>query len=128
MTILLCEDNILNQEVAKTLLEDRDITVEIACSGKEGLEKFRASDPWYYSAVLMDIRMPEMNGLEASKAIRSLEREDASAVPIIAMTADAFEDDIQKCFAAGMNGHIAKPIEPAKMFSAISRALLHMPQ
>ena len=128
MTILLCEDNILNQEVAKTLLEDRDITVEIACSGKEGLEKFRASDPWYYSAVLMDIRMPEMNGLEASRAIRSLEREDASAVPIIAMTADAFEDDIQKCFAAGMNGHIAKPIEPAKMFSAISRALLHMPQ
>jgi CheY-like chemotaxis protein len=74
----------------------------------------------YYDAILMDIRMPVMDGYEAARKIRKLDRPDAKTVPIIAMTADAFEDDVQKCLDAGMNGHVAKPVEPGLLYSALA--------
>ena len=96
---------------------------EIAENGREGVKLFNQSPLGFYDAVLMDIRMPIMDGYEATRAIRSLEREDGRQVPIIAMTADAFADDVKKCLATGMNGHIAKPIEPEKMFAIILRCM-----
>lgn len=114
--ILLCEDHPLNQEIAKTLLEQKEMIVSLAHNGQEGVEQFRQSPPGYFDAVLMDIQMPVMNGYEAARSIRALRREDAGSVPILAMTADAFDDDRKKCHAAGMNGHIAKPVNPEAMF------------
>jgi signal transduction histidine kinase len=121
--ILLCEDHPLNQEIAKVLLEGKQIIVSTAEDGKIGVEMFRNSSPGYYDAVLMDIRMPVMDGIEATKTIRALDRPDAKTVPIIAMTADAFADDVQRCREAGMIGHIAKPIDPETLYSTILRAI-----
>jgi len=117
--VLLCEDNELNREISTALLKDKGMTVDTASDGKEGLEKFRNSGPGYYDVILMDIRMPVMDGYEAARKIRALKRSDAETVPVIAMTADAFPDDIQKCMDAGMNGHIAKPINPEKLYSEL---------
>ena len=97
--------------------------VDAAWDGKQGVDRFSASDVGYYDAILMDIRMPRLDGITAARQIRAMERTDAKTVPIIAMTADAFEEDIQKCFDAGMTGHIAKPIEPVKLFSVLSGAI-----
>jgi two-component system sensor histidine kinase/response regulator len=93
-------------------LKDKGVTVDTAENGREGVQKFMDSAPGTYDAVLMDIRMPVMNGIEAAKQIRLSDRPDAKSVPIIAMTADTFSDDIQKCLDAGMNGHLAKPVDP----------------
>ena len=117
--ILLCEDHPLNQEIAKKLLEKRGVIVTIADDGKIGLNIFAKSSVNYFSCILMDIRMPVMDGYEATTAIRKLERSDAKTVPILAMTADAFVDDVRKCTAAGLNDHIAKPVNPLKMFETI---------
>jgi len=117
--VLLCEDNELNQEIAKTLLEEKLMHVDTAGNGQTGLEKFMQSPPGYYSIILMDIRMPVMDGYEATRRIRSLSRADAAAIPIIAMTADAFSDDVRKCEKVGMNGHISKPIEPEKLYKML---------
>jgi len=122
--ILLCEDHPLNQEIAKALLADRQVIVSTAEDGKIAVEKYRDSLPNYYDAVLMDIRMPVMDGYEATEKIRAMGREDARTVPIIAMTADAFADDVQKCFDAGMNGHIAKPIDPEILYKTLSEMLV----
>ncbi len=111
--VLLCEDNPVNTEIALLLLKDLGMTADCVTDGSQGVKRFSESPAGSYDAVLMDVRMPVMNGYEATKAIRALPREDAAFVPILAMTADAFEDDIQRCFEAGMNGHIAKPIDPA---------------
>jgi signal transduction histidine kinase len=121
--ILLCEDNSLNQEIAVALLAKGKMQVTTAKNGQEGLEAFKASKPHEYSAILMDVRMPVMDGLEATKAIRQLSRPDALSIPILAMTADAFEEDIQKCLDAGMNGHIAKPVQPQVLYSELRRVL-----
>ena len=121
--ILLCEDHPLNQEIAKALLTARGMVVEVADDGQRGVEAFRRSSVGYYDAILMDIRMPVMNGYDAARAIRTLERPDAAAVPILAMTADAFEDDVRKCRDAGMNGHVPKPIDPAVLYRALAEAL-----
>jgi CheY-like chemotaxis protein len=121
--VLLCEDNQLNREIAMELLKRKGMLVDTAENGEEGLEKFIQSEDGYYDVILMDIRMPVMNGLEAAKAIRKLARKDAGTVPILSMTANAFEDDIQECLDAGMNAHIAKPIEPEVMFHTIEKAL-----
>ena len=97
--------------------------VSVAEDGKRGVELFERSAVGFYDVILMDIRMPVMDGYEAARAVRALPRTDAASVPILAMTADAFEDDILKCRMAGMNGHIAKPIEPETMYEAIARAI-----
>jgi signal transduction histidine kinase/CheY-like chemotaxis protein len=109
--VLLCEDNALNREIAGALLKEKQIAVDFAENGQVGIQKFCASGEGDYDAVLMDLRMPVMDGYTATRTIRQLDRGDA-AVPIIAMTADAFADDVQKCLDAGMNDHVAKPIDP----------------
>ncbi len=110
--VLLAEDNDLNWEIASELLtEELGLELDWAENGKKCVEKFQESEPGYYHAVLMDIRMPVMTGYEATEAIRALDRPDAKVVPIIAMTADAFAEDIKKCLACGMNAHVAKPID-----------------
>jgi CheY-like chemotaxis protein len=118
--ILLCEDQAINQEIARTLLENKGMIVDVASNGQEALDIFEKSEIGYYDDILMDIRMPIMNGYEATTAIRSLERADGATVAIIAMTADAFENDIKKCLDAGMNAHVAKPIEPDRLYSVIA--------
>ena len=108
--VLVAEDNELNWEIANELLHDLDLELEWAENGEMCTELFRQSEPGYYDAILMDIRMPIMNGYEATDAIRAMDRPDAS-LPIIAMTADAYSDDIQRCLSHGMNAHVAKPID-----------------
>ncbi|MDE7009878.1 MAG: response regulator [Oscillospiraceae bacterium] len=109
--VLLAEDNDLNWEIAEELLRELGLELEWAENGKICLEKFQASAPGFYDGILMDLRMPVMTGYEATEAIRGLERADAKTIPIIAMTADAFSEDIQKCLACGMNAHVSKPID-----------------
>ena len=109
--VLLAEDNLLNREIAHTLIEEMGAEVEDACDGREAVQKVIGSEEGYYSLILMDVQMPVMNGYEATKAIRNLERQDAKRIPIVAMTANAFEDDRQEAFRAGMNDHFSKPID-----------------
>ena len=94
---------------------------ELDLRRQEAVERFRTSTPGELAAILMDIRMPVMNGLDAAKAIRAMDRPDAGTVPIIAMTANAYEDDREKTRAAGMNEHITKPIEPQRLFQALEK-------
>ncbi len=122
-TFLLAEDNELNCEIALELLGAMGARLEIAGNGREALERFRDSAFFYYDMILMDIQMPFMNGYEAARAIRALDRPDAGAVPIIAMTADAFVKDIQSAREAGMNGHMAKPLDYESLSREISRYL-----
>jgi signal transduction histidine kinase/AmiR/NasT family two-component response regulator len=121
--VLLCEDNALNREIALALLQDKGMNVVCAENGRVCVDAFEKSARGEYDAVLMDVRMPVMDGIEAAKAIRHLDRPDAATVPILAMTADAFADDIQRCLDAGMNGHIAKPIEPDNLYQILQKAL-----
>ena len=109
--VLLAEDNDLNWEIAEELLSAEGLELEWAENGQICVEKFQSAEQGYYDAILMDLRMPVMTGYEATEAIRKLERPDAKDIPIIAMTADAFAEDIQKCLDAGMNAHVAKPID-----------------
>ena len=120
--ILLCEDNALNREIAIALLKDKNMIVDTAENGKEGVQKFMDSTPGFYDAILMDIRMPVMGGIEAAKLIRRSGKNDAESIPIIAMTADAFRDDIQKCLDAGMDAHLAKPVDPGQLYAALGYA------
>ena len=120
--ILLAEDNDLNWEIAEELLSEAGFALERAENGQICVDMFEKSEAGYYDIVLMDIRMPVMNGYEAAKAIRALEREDAG-LPIIAMTADAFSDDIQRCLACGMNAHIAKPIDVEQVMQQMEKYL-----
>jgi len=117
--VLLCEDHPLNQEIAKALLQEKQMIVELADNGQNGVSLFSQSPIGFYDIILMDIRMPVLDGYQATKLIRALPRRDAQKVPIIAMTADAFYDDVQKCLAVGMNSHISKPIETDKLFSLL---------
>ena len=122
-TILLCEDNSLNTEIALILLKEQGVSADCAVNGREGLEKFSGSSEGRYDAVLMDIRMPVMDGYEATRAIRALKRKDAKTVPIIAMTADAFEEDIRTGKDAGMSDYITKPVDPQKLSSVLRKNL-----
>ena len=121
--ILLCEDHPLNQQIAEEMLTSKGALVDVAENGEIGVRRFAVSMPGYYDAVLMDIRMPVMDGYEATRRIRSLCREDAADTPIIAMTADALADDVRKCIDAGMNGHIAKPFEPGQLYLILSEMI-----
>lgn len=121
--LLLAEDNELNWEIAEDILTESGFEVDWAENGQICVDKFKESEPGYYKAILMDIRMPVMTGYEAAKAIRALDREDAD-LPILAMTADAFAEDIQRCMECGMNEHIAKPIDVKKLLKLLKMYLL----
>ncbi len=120
--ILLAEDNDLNWEIAEDLLSEAGFALERAENGQICVEKFEQSEPGYFDVVLMDIRMPVMNGYDAAKNIRALTRKDAN-LPIIAMTADAFSDDIQRCLDCGMNEHVAKPIDVSRLTQLLKKYL-----
>ncbi|MCI1721734.1 MAG: response regulator [Lachnospiraceae bacterium] len=119
--ILLCEDNQMNTEIASMLLKNKGMMVDSAENGLIGLKKFVASKEGYYDLILMDIRMPEMDGYEATRNIRALERQDALIIPIIAMTADAFEESVRAAKEAGMDAYITKPVEPRKMYETLQQ-------
>ena len=121
--VLLTEDNELNMEIAEFVLQNEGAVVTKAWNGQKAVDIFRKSRPGEFDAILMDIMMPVMNGYEAAKMIRSLDREDAKVIPIIAMTANAFEEDKRDAIAAGMNGHIAKPIQVDKLLSILSEVI-----
>ena len=120
--LLLAEDNGLNAEIAMTILQDADAEVELAADGKIAVDKLKDVPVGYYDAILMDIQMPNMNGYEATKAIRKLTDERAK-MPIIAMTANAFEEDRQAALAAGMDDYVAKPVEISELFRTIMKNL-----
>lgn len=109
--ILLVEDNELNIEIAEFMLKDSGAEVEPVGNGLEAVQKFESSEAGTYDVILMDVMMPVMDGLTATKTIRALERQDARTIPIIAMTANAFKEDAEKCLKAGMNAHLAKPLD-----------------
>ncbi len=119
--ILLVEDNDLNMEIAQFLLESEGAEVTQAWNGREAVELFAASAPGTYDVILMDVMMPLMGGLEATRVIRAMKRADAATVPIFAMTANAFQDDIQRSRAAGMNEHLTKPLNAEKLIAMIAR-------
>jgi CheY-like chemotaxis protein len=120
--IIVAEDNDINWEIALALLSAYGPEIERAENGSVCVEKFKQSREGYYSAILMDIRMPVMTGYEATEAIRSLKRGD-NDIPIIAMTADAFSEDIDRCIKCGMNAHIAKPIDVEEIVKVLARYL-----
>ena len=118
--ILLAEDQPLNQEIAKHLLEKVGLIVDVADNGKIACDKFAASAENYYSAVILDIRMPVMDGLEAARTIREMQRSDVKDMPLIAMSADAFEEDISKSLSNGINAHLIKPINTARLYATLA--------
>lgn len=120
---LLAEDNNLNMEIAKFQLEQEEIEVFTASNGKEAVEMFEASQPGFYDIILMDIMMPVMDGLEATRHIRSMNRRDAMTIPIVAMSANAFQEDVEKSLAAGLNEHLTKPLDEKKLTETMKKYL-----
>ena len=121
--LLVVEDNLLNQEIAQSLLEMEGFLVETAENGQAALDAFGSHEPGYYDAVLMDIRMPVMDGIEATRRIRTMERPDSRTIPIIAMTANAFDQDSRKSLDSGMNGHLSKPIRVEELLGMLDACL-----
>ena len=121
LRLLVAEDNALNAEIAQTLLEEKGASVVVASDGRRALDAFASSPAGSFDAILMDVMMPEMDGLAATRAIRALDRPDARRVPIIAMTANAFAEDARKCLDAGMDAHLAKPLDMEKVEREICR-------
>ncbi len=121
--ILLVEDNDMNREIAKRLLLKKEMRVFCAVNGKEAVEKFAASGEHFFDGILMDIRMPEMNGLTATGIIRAMDRAEAKSIPIIAMTADAFEEDVERAKAAGITGYLAKPVDVKVLYETLENLL-----
>ena len=117
--ILLAEDMSVNAEIMKQVLEMREISSDLAENGKVAVSLFSSSPEGYYDAILMDIRMPEMDGIQATAAIRGMERPDAKNIPIIALTANAFDEDVQRSLQAGLNAHLSKPVEPGLLFETL---------
>ncbi|MCJ7855422.1 response regulator [Lachnospiraceae bacterium NSJ-143] len=123
--ILLVEDNAMNREIAKTIIEEMGIQVEVACDGLEAVSKVNSSSDGYYNLIFMDVQMPKMDGYEATEAIRKIERKYTRSVPIVAMTANAFEEDVHMAIRSGMNAHFAKPIDVDELERILCRYLLN---
>lgn len=123
MCVLLVEDNEINREIIEYMLMDAGAEVETANNGKLAVDTFMASAPGTFDCILMDLMMPVMSGYEATHVIRDLERPDAKTVPIIALSANAFEEDVAMAKAAGMNEHLSKPVDLKKLFQTMSRLL-----
>ncbi len=121
--ILLAEDILINAEIVKELLHSRGAKIDHAENGKIAAEMFAESETGYYDAILMDVRMPEMDGLEATSVIRDMNRPDARAVPIIAMTANAFDEDVQSSLQVGMNAHLSKPVDPEHLYQTLEEII-----
>lgn len=121
LKLLLAEDNELNMEIAQTIPEDAGASVVPAKNGQEAVNNFEDSELGTYDAIILDVMMPVMDGLTAAKTIRAMERSDAKTVPIIAMTANAFKEDAEKCLAAGMNAHLAKPLDVSTLEKTIRK-------
>ncbi len=121
--ILLAEDMPVNAEIMMMVLQMREIEADLAENGRIALEMFSKSTEGYYDAILMDMRMPEMDGLEATQRIRALDRPDAKKIPIIALTANAFDEDVQRSLQAGLNAHLSKPVEPEVLFETLETML-----
>ena len=117
--ILLAEDVEINAEIMKMVLQMRGIETEVAENGRIAVDLFASHPEGYYSAILMDMRMPEMDGLEATRTIRAMSRQDAKTIPIIAMTANAFDEDVQRSLQAGLNAHLSKPVKPDALFETL---------
>lgn len=118
--VLLVEDNEMNREIARAILEEKGIIVDEANDGDVAIYMISNSEPGFYNAVLMDVQMPKMNGYEATKVIRSLENEELASIPIIAMTANAFDEDKARALEVGMDAHVAKPIDINKLMITLS--------
>lgn len=121
--ILMAEDVEQNAEILEDLLSLEDMETEHAENGEIAVRMFSEKPEGYFDAILMDIRMPVMDGLTATRAIRNLDRPDAKTIPIIAMTANVFDEDVERSMKAGMNAHLAKPIEPEKLYSTMSELI-----
>ena len=121
--VLAVEDNRLNMEILRYFLTEQGCQVDEAYNGQEAVDKFRASPEGYYQVIFMDVMMPVMNGLEATHKIRTLGRRDSAAVPIIAVSANAFDEDIKRSLSSGMTAHLSKPVEPDKLAEMLDRAL-----
>jgi len=121
--VLLAEDMEINAEIMKEVLAIKEIETETASNGRIALDMFKDSADSYYDAILMDVRMPEMDGLEATAAIRALDRSDAGSIPIIAMTANAFDEDVQRSLQVGMNAHLSKPVEPERLYCCLEELI-----
>jgi CheY-like chemotaxis protein len=117
--VLLAEDVQVNAEIMMMVLQMRQMEADLAENGRIAVEKFAEHEPGYYDAILMDIRMPEMDGLEATRAIRAMDRPDAKSIPIIALTANAFDEDVQRSMQAGLNAHLSKPVQPDTLFETL---------
>ncbi len=113
----------MNIYVARIILENGGYQVTLAHNGREALECYEESEPYTYDAILMDVRMPVMDGIEATRRIRSMDRADALSVPIIAMTADAFDEDSKRTLEAGMNYHMAKPIDATQLYAVLEQCI-----
>lgn len=122
--ILLVEDHQINREIAKNMLQKKGLIVDIAENGQQAVQTFEQSTPHFFDAILMDIRMPVMDGLEATRMIKSLDREDIQTLPIIAMTANTFDEDAQKSLLAGMTAHLTKPIQPEILYSTLCKSMI----
>ena len=121
--ILMAEDVLINAEIMKHILLEREAETDHAENGRAVFEMFAQSPVGYYDAILMDVRMPEMDGLEATAAIRALDRPDAKSIPIVAMTANAFDEDVQRSLQAGMNAHLSKPVEPEHLYQTLEELI-----
>ena len=121
--ILLAEDMEVNAEIIIMVLQMRGMETEHAENGKVAVEMFSSHPAGYYDAILMDMRMPEMDGLEATRMIRSMDREDAGRIPIIALTANAFDEDVQRSLQAGLNAHLSKPVQPESLFATLENLI-----
>ena len=121
--VLLAEDNAINAEIIMMVLDMREMEADLAENGQKAVDLFAQSQPDYYSAILMDMRMPVMDGLEATRTIRAMDREDARTIPIIALTANAFDEDVQRSMQAGLNAHLSKPVEPEVLYKTLEKLI-----